>query len=66
MDLVNVTGLEPGFFITVALFILFILTMFGIGVLRLFQQMIRSGVWFIVAGVVGIAAFAVVLNVWYV
>ncbi|MEF3306199.1 hypothetical protein [Paenibacillus sp. GYB003] len=66
MTAVNITGLTPDFFITVALFILFILSMFGMGVLRLFQQMTRPGIWFIVTGLIGIAAFAVVLNVWYV
>lgn len=66
MDVVNVTGLHPGFFLTVALFILFILTMLGMGVLSLFQLKKRAGIAYIVAGLVGIAAFAVVLNVWFV
>ncbi|RKN84756.1 hypothetical protein [Paenibacillus ginsengarvi] len=66
MNLVNISGLSASFFITVALFILFILSMFGMGVLRLFQQMARSGIGFIVAGVVGVIAFVVVLNVWFV
>jgi hypothetical protein len=63
---VNISGLEPGFFITVALFILFILSMLGMGILSLFQQKIRPGIVYLVAGVAGIAVFAVVLNVLYV
>ncbi|GAA3405584.1 hypothetical protein ACFFNY_29485 [Paenibacillus hodogayensis] len=66
MDVVNISGLEPDFFITVALFILFILSMLGMGVLRLFQQFKRSGILYIATGLVGIVAFVVVLNVWYV
>jgi hypothetical protein len=63
---VNISGLEPGFFITVAVFILFILSMLGMGVLSLFQQKARTGILYFVAGVIGIVAFAVILNVWYV
>lgn len=66
MGTVNITGLEPGFFITVAVFILFILSMLGMGVLSLFQQKVRAGILYFVAGVIGIIAFAVILNVWYV
>ena len=66
MDVVNVTGVEPGFFITMALFVLFILAMLGLGILRLFQQMIRSGIAFIVVGLIGIIAFIIVLNIWYI
>ncbi|TMV51474.1 hypothetical protein FE783_06765 [Paenibacillus mesophilus] len=66
MGTVNVSGLEPGFFITVAIFILFILSMLGMGVLSLFQQKVRPGIAYFAAGVAGIIVFAVVINVMYV
>jgi Tfp pilus assembly protein PilX len=65
VNVVNVSGLEPGFFITVALFILFILCMLGMGVLSLFQLKRRNGLLYFAAGIVGIIAFAIVLNINY-
>lgn len=62
---VDISGLAPGFFITVAIFILFIISMLGMGVLSMFQQKVRPGIVYFVAGVVGIIAFTVVLNVFY-
>lgn len=65
MSTVDITGVEPGFFITVALFILFILSMLGMGVLSFFQLKKRPGLLYVSAGAVGIVAFIVVLNALY-
>ncbi|PYI55116.1 hypothetical protein [Paenibacillus flagellatus] len=65
MNVVNISGVEPGFFATVAIFLLFILSMLSMGVLRLFQLRKRSGAYYFVAGAAGIVAFVAVLSVWY-
>lgn len=65
MSTVNISGVDPVFFIVVALFLLFILGMLAFGILRMFQEKVRAGIVYIAIGLVGIAAFAVVLNVFY-
>jgi 1,4-dihydroxy-2-naphthoate octaprenyltransferase len=61
MSVVNISGLSPAFFITVAVFLMFILSMLSLGILRMFQLRKRSGIVFFVLGVIGIAVFSYIL-----
>jgi len=66
LGVVNISEVGADFFITSALFILFILFMLSLGVLRLFQLRPRSGIFYFVLGAAGIAVFVVVLNTFFV
>ncbi|GAB2701418.1 hypothetical protein ACFQWB_05950 [Paenibacillus thermoaerophilus] len=61
MGVVDITETNPAFFIVTALFVTFILSMFSLGVLRMFQGKRTQGVMLIGAGLIGIAAFVIVI-----
>ncbi|MFC5652168.1 hypothetical protein ACFPYJ_24230 [Paenibacillus solisilvae] len=65
LTLVDVSAISAGLFITGAIFILLIFSLLSLGVLRMFQLKVRAG-WYSFAGaVVSGAAFAVILNQWF-
>lgn len=66
MELVDITEVSPALFIVGALFILLIGSSLSLGVLRLFQERKKQGVWLLVLSVVSFAALVLVMNTWFV
>jgi hypothetical protein len=66
LGLVDITDVSAKFFITSAIFILIFFGLLSMGILRLFQLRTRSGIMYIVSGVITLVVFIFVLNTWLV
>ncbi|CAH1206978.1 hypothetical protein PAECIP111893_02664 [Paenibacillus plantiphilus] len=66
MSLVDVSNVSAGLFITGAIFILLIFSLLSFGILKMFQQQVRTG-WYSFAGaVVSSVVFGLILNQWFI
>lgn len=66
MSLTDVSAISADLFVLGALFILLIFSLLSFGILRMFQLRFRAG-WFSFGGaVISAAAFAYILERWYV
>jgi hypothetical protein len=66
VELVDITEVSPALFIVGALFILLIGSSLSLGVLRLFQERKKQGIWLLVLAVVSVVALVLVMNTWFV
>ena len=66
LDLVDVSQVSVGLFITGAIFILLFFSLLSLGVLRMFQLRFRAGTYSFIGAVVSGVVFGVILNNGYV
>ncbi|WP_308634536.1 hypothetical protein [Paenibacillus silvisoli] len=66
MTTVDVSEISAALFITGAIFIMLIFSLLSLGILRMFQQRVRAGVYSFAGAVVSGIAFGLILNQWFV
>ncbi|BBI33046.1 hypothetical protein [Cohnella abietis] len=65
MDLVNVSEVSPGLFITGIVFIMLVGSFLSLGVLRFFQLKKRQGFIYMGSSVLSLVAMIVIVSTWF-
>lgn len=63
MTYVDISEISPQLFVTVLFFLLIVCPLLSLGVLRFFQQKVKSGVMYIASGVVSYIVFLIVADI---
>ncbi|WP_028545727.1 hypothetical protein [Paenibacillus taiwanensis] len=63
MTYVNISDISPQLFVTVLFFLLIVCPLISLGVVRLFQQRVKSGVSYIISAIVSYVVFMIVAEI---
>ncbi|MBP3961169.1 MULTISPECIES: hypothetical protein [Paenibacillus] len=66
MTLVDVSAISAALFITGAVFIMLIFGLLSFGIVKMFEQRIRAGVYSFAGAVVSAVSFGIILKEWFV
>jgi hypothetical protein len=66
MNTVDFTGVTPPLFLLNIIFVLLIFSLFSMAVLRFFQGRPKSGVMYVLLGILAVIVFAVILNIYFI
>ncbi|MCG7409067.1 hypothetical protein MH117_16740 [Paenibacillus sp. ACRRX] len=63
MTYVNISDISPQLFVTVLFFLLIVCPLISLGVVRLFQQRVKSGISYIISAIISYVVFMIIAEI---